>query len=76
MNADQNRNGLPPWMQAEKISIGERLEIWSYKLITYIPVAVTMGLFTFLFAYYSYVSTILPSLSFLIKNLDKNSSFF
>ena len=57
MNADQNQNGLPPWMQAEKISIRERLEITSYKVITYIPVAVTMGLFTFLFAYYSFVST-------------------
>jgi nitrogen fixation-related uncharacterized protein len=32
------------------------LEITSYKLITYIPVAVTMGLFAFLFAYYSFVS--------------------
>jgi hypothetical protein len=57
MNADQNQNGLPPWMQAEKISIRERLEITSYKVITYIPVAVTMGLFMFLFAYYSFVST-------------------
>ena len=55
---DHNRNGLPPWMQAEKISIGERLEIWSYKLVTYIPVAVTMGLFSFLFVYYTYVSDI------------------
>ena len=53
---NHNQNGLPPWMQAEKISIRERLEITSYKLITYIPVAVTMGLFAFLFAYYSFVS--------------------
>jgi hypothetical protein len=58
MSAENNQNGLPPWMQAEKISIRERLEITSYKLITYIPVAVTMGLFTFLFAYYSFVSQI------------------
>ena len=56
MSADHNQSGLPPWMQAEKISIRERLEITSYKLITYIPVAVTMGLFAFLFAYYSFVS--------------------
>ena len=56
MNANQNQNGLPPWMQAEKISISERLEITSCKVITYIPVAVTMGHFTFSFAYYSFVS--------------------
>ena len=55
---NQDRTGIPPWMQAEKISFGERIEILAYKFITYIPVMVTFGLFTFLFAYYSYVSTI------------------
>jgi len=47
---------MPPWMQAEQISFGERMEILSYKLITYVPVMVTFGVFGFLFCYYSYVS--------------------
>lgn len=49
-------SGLPPWMQAEQISIWEKLEIMSYKVITYIPVLVTFGVFTFLFIFYMHVS--------------------
>ena len=48
--------GLPPWMTADPISMGEKFEIWSYKVITYMPVLVTFGVFGFLFTYYSYVS--------------------
>ena len=44
---------LPPWMQGEKISTGEKLEILMYKIVIYIPVAITYGLFSFLFLYYS-----------------------
>jgi hypothetical protein len=43
-------------MQAEEISPSERLEIISYKVITYMPVFVTFGVFGFLFTFYSYVS--------------------
>ena len=51
------RTGLPPWMVAEKISLFERIELWSYKLITYLPVAVTFGVFSFLFIFFSHVSS-------------------
>lgn len=40
-------------MQGEKISTGEKLEIMMYKIVIYIPVAITYGLFTFLFIFYS-----------------------
>jgi hypothetical protein len=43
-------------MQAEEISTFEKIEILSYKIITYIPVAVTFGVFIFLLVFYSYVS--------------------
>lgn len=59
-------HGLPPWMQAEKISWSERMEINAYKVISYIPVAVTVGLFSFLFLFYSYVS-FLPSKFLIVK---------
>ena len=49
-------SGLPPWMQAEKISDSERFEIGMYKAITYIPVSITFGVFTFLSTYYIFVS--------------------
>ena len=40
-------------MQGEKISTAEKLEIMMYKIVIYIPVAITFGLFGFLFTYYS-----------------------
>jgi len=43
-------------MHAEEISACEKLEIMSYKCITYVPVMVTFGVFSFLFVYYAYVS--------------------
>ena len=48
--------GLPPWMQAEKISNSERFEIGMYRAITYIPVSITFGVFIFLSTYYIFVS--------------------
>jgi len=45
--------GLPPWMQTEQISLGERIEITAYKMITYIPVVVTFGVFSFLLVFYT-----------------------
>ena len=48
-----------PWMQADRISTWERIEITFYKLITYIPVAITFGVFGFLFAFYTSVSHVL-----------------
>lgn len=47
---------LPPWMQADKISPMEKLEITMYKVVTYIPVAITFGVFAFLFTFYTAVS--------------------
>ena len=40
-------------MQGEKISTAEKLEIMMYKIVICIPVAITFGLFGFLFTYYS-----------------------
>ena len=51
-------------MTADPISMGEKFEIWSYKVITYMPVLVTFGVFGFLLTFYSYVSQ-LSSLIFI-----------
>lgn len=56
--------GLPPWMQAERISNMEILEIVFYKAITYIPVCITFGLYTFLATFYIFVSSIKSSTRF------------
>ena len=47
-----SRNTLPPWMQAEKISFGERFEICLYRLVSIFPVFVTFGLFSYLALFY------------------------
>jgi hypothetical protein len=49
-------------MQGEKISTGEKLEILMYKIVIYIPVAITYGLFVFLFLFYS-VCFLYPSVT-------------
>jgi hypothetical protein len=49
-------NALPPWMQTDKISLVEKAEITLYKLVTLIPVAITFGVFGFMFAFYTTVS--------------------
>lgn len=54
-NTNDSRQ-LPPWMQADKISPWEKLEINFYKFVTYVPVAITFGVFTFLFIFYTAVS--------------------
>jgi hypothetical protein len=46
-------------MQADKISIWEKTEITVYKIVTYIPVAITFGVFGFLFTFYTAVSKVL-----------------
>jgi len=43
-------------MSGEQIGMSEKCEIMAYKLITYIPVVVTFGVFGFLACFYSYVS--------------------
>jgi hypothetical protein len=48
--------GLPEWLHAERISFCERVELGVYRVITLVPVAITIGVFTFLFVFYSYVS--------------------
>ena len=54
-------SNLPPWMNADEISKLEKMEIMAYKCITYIPVAVTFGVFIFLFVFYAYVSNFISS---------------
>lgn len=39
-------------MSADKITFWERMEIQIYKIISYIPVAVTFGVFIFLYIFY------------------------
>lgn len=57
-----NNIGLPPWMSADKITFWERMEIQIYKIISYIPVGVTFGVFIFLYIFYITVSQNLPLL--------------
>ena len=49
-------NGLPPWIQGENISMQERMEIFTYKLVAFVPVLVTFSVFGFLSTYYISVS--------------------
>ena len=44
---------LPPWLQGEKLTFWEKAEITMYKIVVYIPVVITFGLFGFLFLYYT-----------------------
>lgn len=46
---------MPPWVQAEKVSLTERLEIAVYKFISVFPVFVTFGLLTYLISFYATV---------------------
>ena len=55
---------LPPWMQGDKISVWEKTEITFYKFVTYIPVAITFGVFGFLFTFYTAVSTVFSDSNF------------
>ena len=48
-------------MQGDKISAWEKAEITLNKFVTYIPVAITFGVFGFLFTFYTTVSTILAT---------------
>jgi uncharacterized membrane protein len=43
-------------MQAERITFAEKIEVYFYKFVTFIPVIITFFVFAFLFSYYSYVS--------------------
>ena len=52
-----NQSPLPFWLTAEKMSFWERLELMFFKLISFMPVTITVGLFSFLFIFYSYVSS-------------------
>jgi hypothetical protein len=49
-------------MQGEKLTMMEKLEILMYKIVIYIPVAITFGLFGFLFMYY-FTCFLYPSVS-------------
>jgi hypothetical protein len=56
-------------MQAEKISNSERFEIAMYKAITYTPVSITFGVYTFLSTYYIFVSLVVSNQGFLVLSL-------
>jgi len=51
-------------MQGDKISVWEKTEITFYKFVTYIPVAITFGVFGFLFTFYTAVSTVFSDSNF------------
>lgn len=55
---------LPPWMQGDKISVWEKTEITLYKFVTFIPVAITFGVFGFLFTFYTAVSMVFSDSNF------------
>jgi hypothetical protein len=52
-DSNLTKGEIPPWLQADKMSLSERAEIFLYKTITYIPVVITFGVFTFLFTFYT-----------------------
>ena len=52
----QSKGSQPPWMQAEKISTWEKIEICIYKFISIFPVFVTFGLYSYLFTFFVGVS--------------------
>ena len=52
----QQKSSQPPWMQAEKISTWEKLEIFLYKFVSIFPVFVTFGLYLYFFVFYIGVS--------------------
>lgn len=43
---------MPPWIQAENISLYEQSELNVLKCFTYVPVVITFGVFLFLLVYY------------------------
>lgn len=43
---------MPPWVQAENISLYEQSELNILKCFTYVPVVITFGVFLFLLVYY------------------------
>lgn len=47
---------MPPWIQAENISLYEQSELNVLKCFTYVPVVITFGVFLFLLVYYVAVS--------------------
>ena len=48
--------GIPSWMQADKESTNQRIEIILYKFVTNIPVMITFGVYIFLNIFYIFVS--------------------
>lgn len=54
--SDDYKDGIPPWLQAERISFWERIQLRFFRFITIIPVFITFGIFIFLAAFFSLVS--------------------
>jgi hypothetical protein len=57
LQKDSAKSHLPPWMQAEKVSMGERFEIFMYRFVSIFPVFVTFGLYSYLGVFYIGVTT-------------------
>jgi len=51
---DEGDWSYPKWIGAKKISVWERLELLTFRFITYVPVIITFGLFGFLLTFYTY----------------------
>ena len=54
--SDEFKDGIPPWLQAERISCWERIQLKFFRFITIIPVVITFGIFIFLAGFFSLVS--------------------
>ena len=54
--SDDYKNAIPPWLQAERISFWEKIQLRFFRFITIIPVFITFGIFIFLAAFFSLVS--------------------
>jgi hypothetical protein len=51
---DEGDWSYPKWVGSKKVSIWERLELWTFRFITYVPVIITFCLFGFLLTFYTY----------------------
>lgn len=56
LQKQRQRSSVPPWMVAEKVGFGERVEIMLYKLVSLFPLLATWGIYSYLFVFYVGVS--------------------
>lgn len=51
----------PKWLNAESIGFCERLELITYRFLTYVPVIISFSVFGFILSFYIFVSNCLKS---------------